>query len=139
MNEAEKANILIVDDRPENLLALESLLESPSLNIIKANSGNEALGLVLEHDFALILLDVQMPEMDGFEATHVIRGGERSARVPIIAMTANAMQGDRERCLAAGMDDYLSKPISVEALAGALERVGQEGRHLRSKNSQEAA
>jgi CheY-like chemotaxis protein len=77
--------------------------------------------------------------MDGFEATHVIRGRERSARVPIVAMTANAMQGDRERCLAAGMDDYLSKPISVEALAGALERVVQEGRRVRLKNSQEAA
>ena len=71
---SEQINILIVDDRPVNLLVLEGLLDSPELKIIKASSGNEALGLMLEHDFALVLLDVQMPEMDGFETAQLMRG-----------------------------------------------------------------
>jgi len=73
MKGREKLNILIVDDRPENLVPLESLLESPDRNIIKATSGNQALSLMLEYDFALVLLDVQMPEMDGFEIAELMR------------------------------------------------------------------
>ena len=88
MNEIERTNVLIVDDRPENLLALESLLENPSLNILKANSGNEALGLVLRHDFALVLLDVQMPEMDGFETAELMRSSLKTKHIPIIFVTA---------------------------------------------------
>jgi CheY-like chemotaxis protein len=80
MNETQKPNILLVDDRPENLLALESLLEDLDLNIVKATSGNEALGLTLEYDFALFLIDVQMPDMDGMKATKAIRKTEEELR-----------------------------------------------------------
>ncbi|MBU4054931.1 MAG: response regulator [Proteobacteria bacterium] len=117
--------ILIVDDVPQNLLVLEKYLHSPDITIIKAASGNQALGHVLEYDFALILMDVQMPEMDGLEATRQIRkkkSGIRNGKIPVIAMTAHALAGDREKCLRAGMNDYLSKPISPATLAETLKK-----------------
>ena len=119
----EQVNILIVDDNPGNLLVLEGLLETLDCNIITAVSGNDALGLMLEYDFALVLLDVQMPEMDGFEATAEIRKREQvtGAHLPIVAMTAHAMKGDRERCLAAGMDAYVTKPIRFKELFATIE------------------
>jgi CheY-like chemotaxis protein len=88
-----------------------------------AGNGRAAVELVRSAAWDLILMDCQMPEMDGFEATRRIRDVERpDGRVPIIAMTANAMQGDRERCLAAGMDDYLSKPLEAEGFSVMLDR-----------------
>jgi len=80
----KKYNILIVDDRLENLLTLEGILESSQLNIIKARSGNEALGLLLEYNVALVLMDVQMPGMDGFETAEIMRSSERTRHIPII-------------------------------------------------------
>ncbi|MGB5157234.1 diguanylate cyclase domain-containing protein [Desulfobacterium sp. N47] len=117
MAERENANILIVDDRPENLIALEALLENPELNIVKALSGNEALGLVLEYDFALVLLDVQMPEMDGYETAKLMRGIKRSKNVPIIFLTA--ISGEQKHLLRgyeAGAVDFLFKPIEPNIL-----------------------
>jgi CheY-like chemotaxis protein len=87
-----------------------------------ACNGLEASAAALARPFDLILMDCQMPEMDGFEATRLIREREGSRRVPILAMTANAMAGDRERCLEAGMDDYLAKPIAILDLKDALLR-----------------
>lgn len=108
----DKMNILIVDDRPENLLVLESILEGLDLNIIKATSGNQALGLMIEHDFALVLLDVQMPDMDGFETAELMRGSERTRHIPIIFVTA--INKD-QKCMFKGYEigavDYLFKPI----------------------------
>src|SRR5688572_14509784 len=83
-----QANILIVDDHPENILALQAVLEPLGENIVKASSGKEALWHLLRQDFAVILLDIQMPEMDGFETAEVIRQRERSAHTPIIFVTA---------------------------------------------------
>ncbi|AKL97213.1 phytochrome-like protein Cph [Clostridium aceticum] len=108
----DEINILIVDDRVENLLVLEGLLESIDCNIIKATSGNEALGLMLEHDIALVLLDVQMPEMDGFETAELMRGNDRTRHVPIIFVTAIYKE---KRFIFKGYEigavDYLFKPI----------------------------
>ena len=112
MNDIEKSNILLVDDRPENLVALEGILESPDLNIVKASSGNEALGLVLDHDFALVLLDVQMPDMDGFEAAEVMRSREKTRHIPIIFVTA--ISKDQKHIFKGyetGAVDYLFKPL----------------------------
>jgi len=92
---------------------------------VVADSGKKALDAWRKLPFDIILMDVQMPEMDGFEATARIREQEKSTgnHVPIIAMTAHAMVGDRERCLAAGMDDYVSKPIDADVLFAALQRL----------------
>ena len=86
MTNTDKATILIVDDRPENLLVLESLLDNLDCTIIKATSGNEALGLMLDHEIAVVLLDVQMPEMDGFEVAELMRGSEKTRYIPIFLL-----------------------------------------------------
>jgi CheY-like chemotaxis protein len=114
---ADTVAILLVDDRPENLLALEGLLESLAVNIVKATSGNEALGLMLEHDFALVLLDVQMPVMDGFETAELMRGTEKTRQVPIIFVTAISKEKQHVfKGYEAGAVDYLFKPIVPEFL-----------------------
>jgi len=114
-------NILIVDDRPENLLTLESMLESPELNIVKALSGNEALGLMFEYNFAIVLLDVQMPVMDGFEVAELMRKNERTKHIPIIFVTALSTE---KKYIFKGYDvgavDYLYKPLDLEILRSKI-------------------
>src|SRR5712691_12861772 len=104
--------LLLVDDHAENLLALEALLEAPGVELILARSGSEALRHLLQHDFAAIILDVMMPEMDGFETASLIRQRERSRYTPILFLTA---LGRSEEALFRGYDigavDYLVKPI----------------------------
>ena len=117
----KKYNILIVDDRPENLLTLEGILESPQLNIIKARSGNEALGLLLEHDVALVLMDVQMPGMDGFETAEIMRSSERTKHIPIIFVTAISKQRKHIfKGYETGAVDYLYKPLDLEILKSKI-------------------
>jgi len=112
-----KTDILIVDDRPENLLSMEALLESPDLNIICARSGNEALGLTLDYDFALILLDVQMPDMDGFETAELLRVRQKTRHIPLIFVTAISKEPQHVfRGYEKGAVDYLFKPIRPEIL-----------------------
>ncbi len=107
-----KINILAVDDREENLFALVSLLENPGLNIVTAGSGNEALGLMLEQDFALVLLDVQMPEMDGFEVAELMRSMEATKTIPIIFVTAISKESEYVfKGYESGAVDYLFKPL----------------------------
>ena len=113
----EKINILLVDDRPENLVALEAILDEEELNLIKANSGNDALSLLLEHDFALILLDVQMPEMDGYEVAKLMRGSEKSENIPIIFVTAISQEEKNVfKGYSSGAVDFLFKPIDEDIL-----------------------
>lgn len=108
---------LLVDDREENLLALEALLEREGLVLLKARSGDEALELLLEHDVALALLDVQMPDMDGFALAELMRGAERSRHVPIIFVTADVHERRRVfRGYDAGAVDFLFKPIEPQIL-----------------------
>ncbi len=117
MNKTEKENILIVDDRPENLLALEKLLKRPDLNIVRATSGNDALAMVLELDFALILLDVQMPDMDGFETAELMRENDDTKRIPIIFVTAISKEQKYVfKGYDAGAVDYLFKPLDPDIL-----------------------
>ncbi|MEA3505280.1 MAG: response regulator [Bacteroidota bacterium] len=114
-------NILLVDDRAENLLTLESMIESPELNIVKASSGNEALGLMLEYNFALVLLDVQMPVMDGFEVAELMRSSERTKHIPIIFVTALSIERKHIfKGYDSGAVDYLYKPLDLEILRSKI-------------------
>ncbi len=114
--------VLIVDDKPANLLVLENLLEGEDCILYKANSGNQALELVLEHDFALVLMDVQMPVMDGFETAKLMRGIEKTKHLPIIFITAlNKDSGYLSKGYEAGAVDYLFKPLNPVALKGKVQ------------------
>ncbi|WP_238902417.1 diguanylate cyclase [Clostridium sp. YIM B02506] len=117
MSRKNYIDILIVDDRPENLLVLESILYNMECNIIKATSGNEALSLMFDYNFALVLLDVQMPEMDGFEIAELMRSNSRTRFTPIIFVTAISKE---KKCIFKGYEvgavDYLFKPIEPVVL-----------------------
>jgi CheY-like chemotaxis protein len=114
--------ILLAEDNRVNQAVASRLLAKFGHSLVIANNGKEAIDLLKQQTFDLVLMDVQMPEMDGLVATERIREGERSTHghIPIIAMTAHAMQGDRERCIAAGMDGYITKPINADELDAAI-------------------
>ena len=115
--------VLVVEDNVVNQRVIEAMLAKRGYAVELAGNGREALTLLSVRSYALVFMDCQMPEMDGYAATAAIRAREQgTSRLPIVAMTAHAMKGDRERCLAAGMDDYLSKPLRPEELDAALER-----------------
>jgi PAS domain S-box-containing protein len=122
--ESSKLNILVAEDNAVNSLLIKRMLTSKGHAVEVVVSGREVVRRAAEAPFDVILMDIQMPDMDGFEATAAIREHQRGtgARVPIIALTAHAMQGYRERCLDAGMDEYLTKPVRPEELFGALDR-----------------
>ncbi len=118
-----KHRILLAEDNEINQRITVRLLEKMGLSVDAVTNGRLAVEAINKKKYDLILMDCQMPEMDGFEATAMIRNRERNTkRTPICALTANAMEGDRERCLAAGMDDYMSKPVSLEKLQEAIGR-----------------
>jgi CheY-like chemotaxis protein/HPt (histidine-containing phosphotransfer) domain-containing protein len=117
--------VLLVENNAINQLAAASMLTRLGCRVATADSGEKAIELVGGQPFDLIFMDVQMPNMDGFEATRLIRQLDApAAATPIVAMTANAMEGDREKCLAAGMNDYLSKPVTKDDLTAILQRWG---------------
>jgi two-component system sensor histidine kinase/response regulator len=114
--------VLLAEDNSINRTVASALLSKHGLRTAVAHNGREAAEMARANDYAAILMDCQMPELDGYEATRRIRSQESGRHVPIIAMTAHSMPGDRERCLAAGMDDYLSKPVHAEQLEAVVER-----------------
>jgi CheY-like chemotaxis protein len=118
--------VLLAEDNPVNVEVAKAMLESLGIEVHAARNGQEALQAVRAGSFDAVLMDCQMPVMDGFAATAEIRRYEREAgrarTLPVIAITANALQGDREACLAAGMDDYLSKPFTQQQLAAVIGR-----------------
>jgi CheY-like chemotaxis protein/signal transduction histidine kinase/HAMP domain-containing protein len=109
--------VLVVDDDVRNIFALNSLLERHGMNVISATNGHDAIKLLAEHpDLSLVLMDVMMPEMDGYETMRRIRENPDFRMLPIISLTAKAMKGDREKCLQAGASDYVAKPVNTEQL-----------------------
>jgi CheY-like chemotaxis protein len=113
--------VLVVDDDVRNIFALSSVLERRGMDVITAGTGREAIAkLESTTDVAIVLMDIMMPEMDGYETMRVIRQNSLFQRLPIIALTAKAMKGDREKCLEAGASEYLAKPVNTEQLLSSL-------------------
>jgi CheY-like chemotaxis protein len=126
VREQEKSlSFLVAEDNAVNQRLIVRLLEKRGHSVVLAQNGREALEALEKQQFAVVLMDIQMPEMGGFEATKLIREKEKASgtHVPIIALTAHAMQGDKDRCLACGMDGYVSKPINIEEVFSVIEEV----------------
>jgi CheY-like chemotaxis protein len=112
---------LLVDDDARNIFALSSVLERRGMKVLTATTGAEAIQLVESSpEIAIVLMDIMMPQMDGYQTMGIIRENPAFRRLPIIALTAKAMKGDREKCLEAGASDYLAKPVNTEQLLLAL-------------------
>jgi CheY-like chemotaxis protein len=112
---------LLVDDDARNIFALSSALERRGMTVLTATTGREAIAVVESTaNISIVLMDIMMPEMDGYETIAAIRAKPSMTRLPIIALTAKAMKGDREKCLEAGASDYLAKPVNTEQLLSAL-------------------
>ena len=113
--------MLLVDDDVRNLFALASALESRGLEVLFAENGREGIEALKAHpEVDLVLMDLMMPEMDGYEAMRALREMPQFKALPIIALTAKAMKGDREKCIAAGASDYITKPVDTEQLLSLM-------------------
>ena len=113
--------VLLVDDDVRNIFALSSALEGRGMKVLTATTGREAIDLLnTSSTIAIVLMDIMMPEMDGYQTMQAMRQNPAFRRLPIIALTAKAMKGDREKCLEAGASDYLAKPVNTDQLLSAL-------------------
>jgi CheY-like chemotaxis protein len=109
--------VLVVDDDVRNLFALTTVFERYNINVITAESGQESIDILNENsNIDMVLMDIMMPEMDGYETTQKIRREHKNNSLPIIAVTAKAMKGDREKCIEAGASDYITKPVKIDQL-----------------------
>ncbi|MDH3627719.1 MAG: response regulator [Acidobacteriota bacterium] len=120
----EPTRVLVVEDNPINRKVALSMLGTLNCDCVEAHDGEQAIAAMRQAHYDIVFMDCQMPGTDGFEATRVIRIEEATAgrHTPVVALTANAMKGDRERCLDAGMDDYISKPARISDLKRALDQ-----------------
>lgn len=121
----EGKKVLIVDDDVRNIFALSNYLETIGLDILTTESGASALDILFgeEQQIAIVLLDMMMPEIDGFEVLEKVRGNKTTSSLPVISVTAKAMKGDREKCLEAGATEYVSKPVDINELVDKMSRV----------------
>jgi two-component system cell cycle response regulator DivK len=114
--------VLIVEDNERNMKLVRDILTAIGYQPVEATTGEAALTLAAEENPALVLMDIQLPDLDGAAALERLRSNEQTAGIPVIALTAQAMQGDKERFLAAGFDGYLSKPVDVDELIATVKR-----------------
>jgi two-component system cell cycle response regulator DivK len=119
--------ILVVEDNEKNMKLFRDVLSATGFRTLEATTGGEAIDLASEHTPDLVLMDIQLPDLDGVQALRRLRADARTAAIPVLALTAQAMRGDRERFLAEGFDGYLSKPVNVRELIGVV-REHCEGR-----------
>jgi two-component system cell cycle response regulator DivK len=112
--------ILVVEDNEKNMKLFRDVLQAKGYATLEATSGEDAIAIASEQHPELILMDIQLPDLDGVEALLRLRADERTARIPVVALTAQAMDGDRERFLAAGFDGYLSKPVDITEFVGTV-------------------
>jgi two-component system cell cycle response regulator DivK len=114
--------VVVVEDNERNMKLFRDVLQASGYRTLEATTGERAVELVLEHGPDLVLMDIQLPDIDGVEALGRLRADERTASVPVLALTAQAMDGDRERFLTAGFDGYLSKPVNIRDLVNTVKR-----------------
>ena len=112
--------ILVVEDNQLNMKLFRDVLVATGYRTLEATTGGEAVEMASEHTPDLVLMDIQLPDLDGVQALHRLRANERTATIPVLALTSQAMQGDRERFLAEGFDGYVSKPVNVRELLGIV-------------------
>jgi two-component system cell cycle response regulator DivK len=124
---AEGAQILVVEDNEKNMKLFRDVLHASGYRTLEAATGERAVELVFEHRPDLVLMDIQLPDIDGIEALSRLRADDRTASVPVLALTAQAMEGDRERFLAAGFDGYLSKPADIAEFVATIKRYCEDG------------
>jgi two-component system cell cycle response regulator DivK len=122
MTNAGKGTILYVEDNPDNRNLIRRVLNAEGYAVVEASHANHAIRKLEQENIDLILMDINMPDMDGYALTAQIRQMERFAGIPIVAVTANVMRGDREKSLEAGCDGYIQKPIDIDTLAQQIER-----------------
>lgn len=116
-----EGRILVVEDNPDNMILITDILSSLNYTVLQAIDGEQGVDMALSERPDLILMDLSLPRLDGWTATQQIKANPEIEHIPIIALTAHALIGDRERALAVGCDDYLSKPINFRALASKLD------------------
>jgi two-component system, cell cycle response regulator DivK len=115
------ARILCVEDNPQNMRLVRKILKHEGYDVLEAEDGASGLAVAEAEEPDLILMDINLPDIDGLEVTKLIKAQAHLAHIPIVALTANAMYGDEERCLAAGCDGYIAKPVSKEKLLSSIE------------------
>ena len=120
------ARIVVVEDNEKNMKLFRDVLQANGFETLEATTGEQAVELTLEHTPDLVLMDAQLPDIDGIEALGRLRADERAASIPILVLTAQAMDGDRERFLAAGFDDYISKPVDIASFVATVKKYCQE-------------
>jgi len=124
---SEGVQVLVVEDNEKNMKLFRDVLHASGYRTLEAATGERAVELVFEHRPDLVLMDIQLPDIDGIEALSRLRADDRTASVPVLALTAQAMEGDRERFLAAGFDGYLSKPVDIAEFVATIKRYCEDG------------
>ncbi len=122
MQEAEKGTILYVEDNPDNRNLIRRVLNADGYSVVEAINAAQAIEKLEDNRIDLILMDINMPDMDGYTLTSKIKSIQKFSKIPIVAVTANVMRGDREKSLEAGCDGYIQKPIDIDTLSQQIER-----------------